>query len=138
KDAQGKVQPGRLTVEKGETILRDGDVVRALDLERLEAVGLRNPSIDWRSLGATSLLLLLFTVALVLFIRHFRPELQNQPRALLLLGLIVALTVLAMKLIVPGRDVWAYALPVAAPVMLVALLLGADLAIVVNLVLAAC
>jgi len=137
-EAQDRVQPVRVTIERGETILRDGDVVRPLDLERLEAAGLRNPSIDWRSLGATALLLVLFTLVLVLFIRHFRPELQSQPRALLLLGLLVAVTVLTMKLVVPGRDLWSYGLPVAAPVMLVALLLGADLAIVVNLVLAAC
>src|SRR5207249_1751640 len=39
------VQPVRLTVEPGETILRNGDIVSALDVEKLEAAGLRNPAV---------------------------------------------------------------------------------------------
>lgn len=137
RDAQDRIDPVRITIEKGETILRDGDVVRPIDVERLEAAGLRSPTVEWRSIAATGLLLALFVGALVLFVAHFQPRVTQQPRQLLLLALILVLSVLAMKLVGTGRDLAYYALPVAAPVMLVALLLGADLAIVVNLVLAA-
>ncbi|HEY3109182.1 MAG TPA: HDIG domain-containing protein [Chloroflexota bacterium] len=138
REAQDRVEAVRVTIEKGETIVRDGDVVRPFDIERLEAVGLRNPTIEWRSIAASALLIGLLVSALVLYIHHFRPRLADQPRSLLLVGLILLLTVLAVKLIVPGRDLWAYVLPLAAPAMLIALLLGADLAIVLNIVLAAC
>jgi hypothetical protein len=138
REAQDRVDPVRVTIEKGETILRDGDVVRAIDVERLEAVGLRSPTVEWRSIAAAGLLLALFVGALATFVAHFQPRVVEQPRQLLLLGLILVLSVLAIKVVGTGRDLAYYALPVAAPVMLVALLLGADLAIVVNLVLAAC
>src|SRR5205823_5354850 len=52
REAQDRVEPVRVTIEKGETIVRDGDVVRPFDIERLEAVGLRNPTIEWRSIAA--------------------------------------------------------------------------------------
>jgi len=94
--------------------------------------------VEWRAIGATALLLGLFVSALALYMHHFRPRLADHPRQLLLIGLVLVLSVLAIKLLVPGRDLWANVLPVAAPVMLVALLLGADLAIVINLILAAC
>jgi cyclic-di-AMP phosphodiesterase PgpH len=138
REAQERIEPIRVTIEKGETIVRDGDVVRPFDIERLEAVGLRNPTIEWRAIVATALLVWLLSSALVMYVHHFRPRLADQPRSLLLVGLIILLTVLAVKLIVPGRDLWAYVLPLAAPAMLLALLLGADLAIVVNIVLAVC
>jgi putative nucleotidyltransferase with HDIG domain len=138
REAQERIEPVRVTIEKGETIVRDGDVVRPFDIERLEAVGLRNPTIEWRSIVASALLIWLLVSALVLYIHYFRPRLADQPRSLLLVELILLLTVLAVKLIVPGRDLWAYVLPLAAPAMLIALLLGADLAIVLNIVLAVC
>ncbi|HEV8639148.1 MAG TPA: HDIG domain-containing protein [Chloroflexota bacterium] len=137
REAQERVQPVRATIEKGETILRDGDVVRAIDLEKLEAAGLRNPSVEWRSIVASALLVALLVGALCLFLHNFQAGLTHQFRPLLLLWLVIAPTVLAMKLAVPGVGQWANLLPVAAPVMLIASLLGADLAIIVSLVLAA-
>lgn len=137
REAQERIQTVRLTIEKGETVLRDGDVVRAIDLEKLEAAGLRNPTVEWRSIAGTALIALLLVGALCLYLQQFRAPLIDQARPLLLLGLIVVASVLAMKLLVPGADQWAQLLPVAAPVMLVGALLGADLAIVVAIVLAA-
>jgi hypothetical protein len=136
REAQERVQPVRATIEKGETILRDGDVVRAVDLEKLEAAGLRNPNAEWGSIGANALLVALLVGALCLFLHHFHAGLTRQFRPLLLLWLVIAPSVLTMKLVVPGAGPWANLLPLAAPVMLVASLLGADLAIVVSLVLA--
>jgi putative nucleotidyltransferase with HDIG domain len=136
REAQEGVQPIRLTIEKGETILRDGDVVRAIDLEKLEAAGLRNPAVEWRSIAATALQALLLVGALCMFLQQFRPALIDHPRPLLLLGLVVILSVLAMKLLVPGAEGSAQVLPLAAPVMLIGALLGADLALIVAVVLA--
>lgn len=137
REAQDRVQPVRITIEKGETVLRDGDVVRALDLERLDATGLRNPTIDWRSISATALLVGLLCIAQCLYLHRFRPQIADHWRQLVLLGMIIVVSTLAIKLILPGRDLWGYAVPIGAPIMLVAVLLGADLAIIVNLVIAA-
>src|SRR5205823_3566939 len=54
--AADAVQPVRLTVEPGETILRNGDIVGALDVEKLEAVGLRNPAVHLPDVLAMGLL----------------------------------------------------------------------------------
>ena len=52
KEAEEAVAPVQVTVEKGETVLREGQVVSAADLEKLDLLGLRNPTTDWRQVGA--------------------------------------------------------------------------------------
>src|SRR5215212_4015073 len=52
KEAEDAVAPVQVTVEKGETVLRDGQVVTAADVEKLDLLGLRNPTTDWRQVGA--------------------------------------------------------------------------------------
>ena len=55
----------RFTVEKGEIVVREGNVVTALDLERLEALGLRNPSMDWPEILGRGMLALALVIILV-------------------------------------------------------------------------
>ncbi|HEX9015656.1 MAG TPA: hypothetical protein VF960_06585, partial [Chloroflexota bacterium] len=56
KEAQDSVPPVTKTIEKGEIILREGDVVRAADLEKLEALGLATPAVEWPDIASSFLL----------------------------------------------------------------------------------
>jgi putative nucleotidyltransferase with HDIG domain len=134
REAQEKVAPVWVTIERGETILRDGDVVRAFDLERLEAVGLRNPQVQWRSVVGTALPLGVLVGLLAVYLARLQPRLLESSRRLLLLLLVLLLATLAAKLTLPGRDLYAYLFPLAACPMLVALLLGPELALVAGVV----
>lgn len=136
KEAQDAVAPIGMTVEKGEIILREGDVVRAIDLEKLEALGLRNPALDWQSIGASALLSLLVVSLLVGYIWLLEPALLAHDRRLTLLVLVVLAAVLAAKVVLPGRPYWAYVFPISAVAMLLATLLDAQLALLVTALLA--
>src|SRR6266851_3001051 len=55
-DAREAIAPVEQTFERGQTVVRDGQVVGPLEIEALEALGLRNPELDWRSVAAAALL----------------------------------------------------------------------------------
>ncbi|MBI4320663.1 MAG: HDIG domain-containing protein [Chloroflexi bacterium] len=135
REAREKVPPVRLSVEKGETILRDGDIVKAVDVEKLEAAGLRNPNLQLHDITGTVLLVGVLIICLGYYVYFFSPQLRSNGRRLALLGFVLAVAVLAAKLTIPGREMYAYLFPVAAASMLISTLLGPQLAVVVTVLL---
>ena len=135
-EAASAIQPVRLTIEKGESILRNGDVVTASDLERLEAAGLRNPTIQWSQLIAMALLAGSLSLLLGTYVWIFQPVVASDPRRLLLLGVLLVVEIVAAKLTIPGRELYLYLFPLAAVPMLLAILLDTELGMVSTVVLA--
>lgn len=127
--ARAAVQPVRVTVEKGEIILRDGDVVKALDIEKLEAVGLSSPTVNWSDVLGNSLLAGLVSLTLAGYLYLFQPATWASSRRLMLVYAVVLTALLAAKLTIPGRELLAYAFPVAAVPMLLATLIDVHLAV---------
>lgn len=127
--AREAIIPSRVAVEKGETIIRDGEIVTAAHREKLAAAGLLNPAVRWENLAGTGLptVILVLIIALYLFLHE--GGLRAQPRRLGILGLIIIITVLAAKLTIPGRDVYSFLFPLAAAPMLIASLISAPTAI---------
>ena len=139
RDAQDQVESVRLTIERGETILRDGEKVTSDHLEKLQASGLRNPTFRWRDVLAMSLLSGLLVVALAAYVYRFRSQYTDDYRRLLLLGLLIGMAALTAKLLLAGRDVdtyYGYLYPIAVVPMLVAVLLDAELGLAVTAILA--
>lgn len=134
--AEDAVGPVLVAVEKGETIVRDGEVVTPLHLEKLAAVGLLEPTVRVETIAALVLLSLLMTLLLAVYLWLFQPTVLTNPRRLALLAVVMVATVLAAKLTVPDRELYAYVFPAAAAPMLVATLLDTQLAIVVGVLLA--
>lgn len=134
--ARDAVQPVLVAVAKGETILRDGEIVTQLHLEKLEAAGLLTPKIKTESIAALSLLCVLVSLLLAIYILIFQPTLLLNHRRLALVGVVMLVGVLAAKLTVPDRELYAYLFPAAAAPMLIATLLDAQLAIIVAVTLA--
>jgi putative nucleotidyltransferase with HDIG domain len=134
-DAREAVAPVEQTFERGQTVVRDGQVVGPLEIEALEALGLRNPELDWRSVAAAALLSFSLIGVLAAFIWHFdRPLLYRDRRMILLAGLILVATI-AARMIIPGRPLWAFVLPIPAVSMLLAILIDAQLALAVGVLL---
>ncbi|HLZ09768.1 MAG TPA: HDIG domain-containing protein, partial [Chloroflexota bacterium] len=131
RQAADAVQPTRITVEKGETILRNGDVVQLADLEKLEAVGLRNPAINWSEILAMALISITASGLLCSYVYRFRPVIAQNPKRLLLLGVLLIVPILAAKLTIPGRELYSYLFPIAAAPMLLTILLDVDISLVV-------
>jgi len=136
REARDSVAPVTKTVEEGEAILREGDVARDTDLEKLEALGLRNPAADWPNIVASALLALVVTFLLAGYVWIFEPSLMVHEKRLLLVVLVAFATVLAAKVVLPGRPHWAYIFPISAVAMLLATLLDAQLSLAVTVLLA--
>jgi putative nucleotidyltransferase with HDIG domain len=134
-DAREAIAPVEQTYERGQTVVRDGQVVGPVEIEALEALGLRNPELDWRSVGAAGLLAFSVIGVLAAFIWNFdRPLLYRDRRMILLAGLIVIATI-AARMVIPGRPLWAFIFPLPAISMLLAILIDAQLAIAVGVLL---
>jgi putative nucleotidyltransferase with HDIG domain len=134
-DAREAVAPVEQTYARGQTVVRDGQVVGPLEIEALEALGLRNPELDWQSVAAAALLSFTLIGVLAAFIWHFdRPLLYRDRRVILLSGLIIV-SVVAARMIIPGRPLWAYIFPLPAVSMLLAILIDAQLALAVGVIL---
>jgi putative nucleotidyltransferase with HDIG domain len=132
KDAEEAVAPVQVTVEKGETVLREGQVVTAADLEMLDLLGLRNPTTDWRQVGAAAAFAILTMSMLAAYISAFHPNIASRDRGLGLIALLVVITVLAAKVVLPSRPLLIYAFPLPAVAMLIATLIDGRLAIVLG------
>ena len=128
------VQPVRLAVEPGETILRNGDIVTALDVEKLEAAGLRNPAVHWPDVLAMGLLALSLSGLVTGYLYRFQLALVASAPRLFLLAALLAAPILAAKLTIPGRELYAYLFPVAAAPMLLAILLDTQTSLLVTAV----
>ena len=127
--ARESIQPVRVTIEKGEIILREGDVTTPLAWEALEALGLLQVTIEWREIAAQVLFAVIIVFILVVYIYLLCPAFLDNRRTVSLLGFLFILSVLGAKLMVPGHVVIAYLFPLAATSMLLAALVDVHLAI---------
>jgi putative nucleotidyltransferase with HDIG domain len=134
-EAAAAVQAHVVEVQQDEVVLRTGQIADAAAIEKLEKLGLRNPAPSASNAGAVFGCVGILGLLLHFYLLRLLPGVTQQRRPLLLLGLVLVVPTLAMRLIVPGHAVWPYLLPVAACSMLVAVLLDANLAILVTMIL---
>jgi len=128
--ARDRVQPVLVTVERGDTVLRQGDVLTAEDVEKLEALGLGTRAFDLQNAAGVMIFCALVVVLLAVYLSSFHVDLLARPRSLLLVGLLLCGTLVVMKLVVPGRPWVAYAFPAAIATMLISNLISTRLAVV--------
>lgn len=130
--ARASVAPVQRTIERGEILVRSGDVVTALDIEELEALGLLRGQKGWQKVVGTLLFVASLVVVLFIYMYRFRPEmLAARKRRVLLMLTILASLVLA-KAMIPGHVVLPYVFPMAAISMLLALLFDIPIALMVT------
>jgi len=133
--AAAAVQPVRVNVAQGETVVRAGDRLEPADIETIAELGLAESTPDIASFAGWFLLSALSVGMLLAWIWRFRPTLWHRNNVLVLIGLLVAGITLALK-ITAGRAILAYFLPTMAVGMLLAILLDASVATVVVAVIA--
>jgi cyclic-di-AMP phosphodiesterase PgpH len=128
--AAGEVPAVRVTIRLGEVIVRNGSQLTATDIEKIDAVGLRETSPDVASFGGWLALAVLVVGMLLAWIWRFRPGLWHRNNVLILIGLLVVGATFALKL-TADRPTLPYFLPTAAIAMLLAILLDASIATIV-------
>ncbi|MEA2610320.1 MAG: cyclic-di-AMP phosphodiesterase PgpH [Chloroflexota bacterium] len=134
KAAEG-VTPTRVTIRQGEVIVRNGSPLAATDIEKIDALGMRETVVDVASFAGWVLLALLLVGTLLAWIWRFRPALWHRDNVLVLIGLLVVGATLALK-ITAGRPTLPFFLPTAAIAMLLAILLDAPIATMVIAIIA--
>jgi len=122
-----EVSPVLIAIGRGETILRDGQMVTALHLEKLAEAGLLHQPLRLAELAGGALLTALLAGMLTLFLYVTQPPTITSHRRLLLLGVVLVMTVFAAKVALPGRPLWALVFPLAAAPMLLSVLLQLSL-----------
>lgn len=133
--ARENTAPVMWTIRQGEAIVREGSLVRAIDIEALDAYGLRQQSVSWSSVVSAILLALLATSLLEMFVFRLKPSLWQRWRTAAVTFLLVALFVVAGKLMLPLTDgVAPYLYPLPALPMLITILFGPGLGVAVGVV----
>jgi putative nucleotidyltransferase with HDIG domain len=122
-DARNAVTPVQVQVTIGEVVVRDGERVTALQVEKLRALGLASEGTEWR--GAVGLVIwaLLIASVLALFIQRYATEAWLDDRKMILVILsLVALTAAGRSLV--SGPVLVYFAPFAAVAMMLTVLVG--------------
>jgi putative nucleotidyltransferase with HDIG domain len=132
--AADAVQPVEVTVQAGQAIVRDGDVVAAEDVEALETLGLLAARSEWPTRLGQAGMMVILTLALVVYLYAFNREIW-QERQLLLVGMVILTPIIAARILLPDEDIQ-YMFPAAASMMLLTVLLSIQFATVVSTMLA--
>lgn len=132
--ARGTVVPQVVTVRANEIILREGQAVEPIDLEKLTELGLTRRQVAAGTLAGQGLLSILLAVLLAGYLWRFEPEIWHRNRSLLLFLLAFIGSAIAIR-IAADRTLWTYVVPTSAAVLLIGILLGgsAGAAIAVSL-----
>ena len=96
------VPPVPVTIRQGEVIVRNGSPLTATDIEKIDALGLRQSVPDVASFGGWLLLAVLVVGMLLAWLWRFRPTLWHRDNVLILIGLLVVGATLALK-VTAGR-----------------------------------
>ncbi|HYO48598.1 MAG TPA: HDIG domain-containing protein [Chloroflexia bacterium] len=134
-DAAANVKPVTVSVQKGEVILRQGELATAEAIEKMQEAGLLTRNLSLASVAGTSGIVGLLMLLLHLYIYRYAPFVWRRQKQLLLVGLLIITTITMARVFLPGHELLPYFLPVAAVSMLIAVLISANLAVLVTFVL---
>lgn len=133
--ARKNTPPVSVTFRKGEAIVRQGSLVRPIDIEALDAFGLRQPAVRWQSVVSAILLAIIATALLELVVVRFQPSLLTRRRIAVVTFLLIALFVVMGKVMLPLTDTPVpYLYPLPALSMILAILFGPALGIAVGII----
>lgn len=132
--AAAAVKPVVVTVQKGEAILRQGELITPEAVEKMQEAGLLSKELSAQSVLGTAGIVALLMLLMHIYIFRNAQQVWKRQKQLLLVGLLLIGTVGAGRLILPGHSLLPYMLPVAALSMLIAVLLSTDLAVLVTIV----
>jgi putative nucleotidyltransferase with HDIG domain len=124
------VQPVRVQIRQGQVIARIGDVIDASDMEKIDALGLREQAPDIAGFGGWLLLAILIVAMLLAWIWRFRQGLWHRNNVLILVSFLLIAATVALKA-TADRTTLPYFVPTAAIAMLLAVLLDASTATMV-------
>lgn len=133
--AAANVKPVIQTVQKGEAILRQGELATPEAIEKLQEAGLLSKGLLPQNIVGTTGVVALLMILLHLYIFRYVPQVWKRQGQLVLVGALLVFTIALARLFLPGHALLPYLLPVAAVSMLIAVLLNTNLAVLVTFIL---
>jgi putative nucleotidyltransferase with HDIG domain len=130
--AREAMEPASRTFIPGQTIILQGELVDAEDIEALENLGLIQPQTTWNDLVGAIAITLVMAVLVVFYLRRKHTFIGDMRRVtvVVFLGLFFLLSV---RLIIPAHTIIPFAFPIAAYGVTLAVLFGVEQAVVLSL-----
>jgi cyclic-di-AMP phosphodiesterase PgpH len=128
--ARDAVEPVTAAVERNEIILRAGDIATDLDIEALDALGLRQNRWSWLDVSLTAVFVILLGVLMLYYLWRQEPQLWFDQGKLLVLLLLLLAFLLGARLVLPAGDLPAYLFPYAALAMILGVLVNLRVALI--------
>jgi putative nucleotidyltransferase with HDIG domain len=127
--ARERVSPVYRTFEKGQAIVREGEVVTPLALEALSETGFLRPNPTSADYVGPALFALLLALLLAVFVIRLRPALFTHTRSMLLIACLIVLFAMGAKTLGNYPTLLHYLYPISAAAMLLAVLLDSLVAL---------
>lgn len=127
------VEPVLLVLGKDEVIVRAGEIIDDLELEKLDAAGLKKQELfDPKTIGIVIISSILIFISALYFYFFYNPSFSmpvSRPKAFFIYSFFLIISILAFQILTPLKPIMAYIIPIAAPVALISILISAETAI---------
>jgi hypothetical protein len=133
--ARDAVEPVVRSFIGGQTVIRQGQVLDAADLEALTELGLIQRQQKWQETVTAAAMALLLAVFVVIYLRRMPEPLGGLRNLAIMLGLFLVFLFTA-RLVIPTHTIIPYAFPISAYSLTIAAMFGAEAAMVTTLPLA--
>ncbi|MCB8926375.1 MAG: HDIG domain-containing protein [Ardenticatenaceae bacterium] len=132
------IGPFVITIADNERIVRQGDPVTDLDIEKLTRVGLLQRQLDWRDVGAIFVASLLSVVLVTMYWHQFFwDRVRDNGRYLTVLTSLLLVFAAIAKLMLTGGSFFPYLFPMAALSMLLSVIYDVRFSLTVTIIMAA-
>ncbi|MBA7497737.1 Cyclic-di-AMP phosphodiesterase PgpH [subsurface metagenome] len=120
------------TIQKGQIIIRKGEVATSEDIAILNALGLKNPKINFSNIIGIIMITAICLLVVFLYLSYFYSAIYENVNKLILLGIISIFVVLLAKI---ASQASGYLMPIASASMLIAISLSPNIAILLTVML---
>ncbi len=139
--AMDAVAPVRVTIQRGEKIIGEGEIAKPEHIQKLTALSLLKAPVPVSAVIGIAMLVGLGMMVVMVYLYQHRNDIYQNESTLILVSLIVifalmlAKTVMAIEFKGEWSDLFGYFVPVAASSMLIAILVDKKLALLVTAIL---
>lgn len=132
KQARDRVEPVSRNFIAGQTVVRQGELLDAEDVEALYALGLVQPASGWQDLTSAGLMTLLMVVFVSFYLHRKQSLNTGNVRKIVILVLLQTTFLGLTRLTIPTYPIAPYAFPLAAYALTATALFGMELALVTS------
>lgn len=96
--AERSIQPTRQLIMRGDLVISKGEPVLQEHIEKFEALGLRNPTFDYRSVASLTLFVAIAVLLVLAYLQRYYRAIYDNTKILFLLSLIVIISTFALRI----------------------------------------